>query len=302
MRPLDAPALDVGAIETAFDEHVSVLPARDRALAARTLERVRPPNWTLEWHLPWWLGHAFGLAPATSLQIVASNVLGLVATRLEDDVVDSEVAGNEVEAAQRVSAALFGAAVDLYQPLFDAGAPFWAELDATLTAWRASPRGSLAGRGAPLKVGARAICLLADRAATWPQVESCLDLALTALARYDDLCDWEADLEAGRWNGLVASAAAAPQTFANRSRNRASVLLALMTGPAASDGFGRVATDAARAAALAHGFGSTALADHLAVVGARAAAQGLAVESHYVSAANRATELIFGAALSGGTG
>jgi hypothetical protein len=302
LRPLDAPALDVSAIESAFDAHASDLRPEDRALAARTLDRVRPPNWTLEWYLPMWLGHAFGVPGETSLQIASSNVLGLVAVRLEDDALDGEIAGEELEAARRVSAALLAAAIGAYRPLFGPGSPFWAELDATLSTWRSSPTRSLAARGAPLKVGARAICLLADRAAAWPMVDACLDNALTALALYDDVCDWEADLAAGRWNAFVASVTDRPQDAPNRWRNRSAVLVALMTGTAASDGFGRVAAEADRAAALARSLGSAALAAHLATVGARAAAQGSAVESHYVGAVDRATTLIFGATVSGGTG
>jgi hypothetical protein len=302
VRSFDAPVLDVTAIESAFDEHVSVLAAGDRALAARTLERVRPPNWTLEWHLPWWLGHAFGVSAETSLRIVSSNVLGLVAARLEDDAIDGEVSREELAAAQRVSAALFADAIGLYRPLFGPASPFWAALDRTLSEWRSAGRRSLARRGAPLKVGARAICLLADRPSAWPAVEACLDQALTALARYDDLCDWEADLAAGRWNAFVASVTTAPQAIANSRRNRSAVLLALMVDGAASAGFARVAADARRAAALAESVGCAPLGDHLASIGARAAGQGSAVDTHYVGAADRATTLIFGATLSGGTG
>ena len=302
MRTIDVPILDVSAIEAAFGRHAAALGADDLGLAVRTLDRVRPPNWTLEWYLPWWLGQAFGLPSETSHRIVTSNVLGLVAVRLEDDANDGEMGVGELEAARRVSARLFAAATDLYRPLFGPGSPFWAELDATLSTWRSSAARSLATRGAPLNVGARAICLLADRAASVPVVEACLDHALTALALYDDLCDWETDLAAGRWNAFVASLTDAPQTAANRSRNRAAVLLALMTGTAASDAFGRVAAEADRAAALARSLGSAELAQHLATVAIRAVAQGSDVASHYAGAADRATTLIFGAALSGGTG
>lgn len=300
MRPFDAPVLDVAAIESAFHNHVSLLPAGDRALAARTLDRVRPPNWTLEWYLPWWLGQAFGLSAETSQRIVTSNVLGLVAARLEDDGVDGEVAPEDAGAARRVSTVLFGAAIGLYRPLFEPTSPFWAALDRTLSEWRSAGRQSLARRGAPLQVGARATCLLADRPELSRPVEACLDHGLSALALYDDLCDWESDLAAGRWNAFIASVADAPQTAANRSRNRSAVLLALMVDGAASSGFARVATEAGRAAALAESVGCGPLAEHLASIGARAAAQGSAVETHFVGAADRATTLIFGAALSGG--
>lgn len=302
MRSIDAPVLDLAAIESAFDAHVSGLASGDRALATGTLARVRPPNWTLEWYLPWWLGHALGVHPEVSLRIVVSNVLGLVAARLEDDAIDGEVAHDEVAAARRVSVALFDAAIGIYRPIFDSTSPFWAVLERTLSEWLSADRRSLARRGAPLNVGAQAICLLADQPGAWRTVGACLDHALAALARYDDLCDWEADLAAGRWNVFVASVTKAPQSRANASGNRSAVLTALMLDGAAAAGFAQVDVEAGRAAALARAIGCAPLADHLASIGTRAMAQGAAVDGHYVGVADRATTLIFGAALHGGTG
>jgi hypothetical protein len=314
VRPADVPNLDVSAIRAAFLERAAILPPDDRALAGRTLERVQPPNWTLEWHLPWWLGHALGLPAPVARQIVLSNVLGLVSIRLEDDLRDGELPGETTQSARRVSKALFEQAVALYRPLFRPESPFWSDLERFMTEWRsAGPAGadgpphqdgsrSLARRGAPLKVGAHAVCLLVELPAMIRVVDACLDQALTALALYDDVCDWEADLAAGRWNSFVASITPAPQTPANRSANRSAVLVSMLAGGAASEGFGRVGAEAARAAKIAVGLGSAPLADHLLRVAALAVEQGDAVQSHFQVVADRATALLFGQALQQGVG
>ena len=304
MHPTEVPVLDLAAIRAAFNTHAASLSPDDRALAHRTFDRLQPPNWTLEWYLPWWLGHALELPARVAEAIVLSNVLGLVAIRLEDDLLDGEVTDADRASARRISASLLQRAVAIYGPMFDQASPFWSYLDRTMFEWRlaaeqrdpaADGRWWLARRGAPLKVGARAICLLADRDRDWPAVDRCLDHALASLALYDDLCDWDADLEAGRWNAFVASLVSLAQAPETRRRNRSAVLVALMVDDAASRGFGRVQADALKAAVLARAIGSPPLAEHLAESAARAADQGAAVQAHYRAAAHRANELLVGA-------
>lgn len=284
---------------------MSALGDRERTLALRTFDRVQPPNWTLEWSLPLWLGSALGHDAALLSCVTRSNVLGLVAVRLEDDIRDREIPPADAAAAGDVARVLMDAAIDIYRPLLAPRSRFWPELDRVLADWHA-PRGtrpgnlgarrSLAGRGAPLKVGARALWLLSDRRAPWLLIDRCLDHALVALARYDDLCDWEADLEAGRWNAFVASCGGMPQMRARRSTNRSRVLVAMMVGGAASRGFDAVAAEAREAARLARELGSEPLARHLIGLADRASAQGHSTEAHFDCVANRATAWLFGPA------
>jgi hypothetical protein len=308
-----APGLDVNAIRAAVHDQVAALPERDRALALATLERVADPNWTLEWHLPWWLGEAFGVPSPIAARAVLSNVLGLVAVRLHDDAADGELdghseahAGPSPAAAQRVAEALLGTAIDVYRPLFPPDSIFWRDLGRFLDAWRAADarrdgRSSLAARGAPLKAGARAMTLLGDRPAAWPLVERCLDAALTALALSDDASDWEGDLEAGRWNAFVAGLGVVSQRPRDRSRNRSRVLLALLDGDGAPAAYATIEAEARRAADLAAAFGCRPLADHLATVASRARADGAAVGAHYAAAADRMTRLLFEPTVTGGS-
>ncbi len=303
MPPNASPVINVAAIRERFGEIAATFGVPDRALAELTLERIQPPNWTLEWYLPVWLGGAFGVDVEIARRVTLSNVLGLAAIRLEDDLRDGDVRADEVPTAGRVAGMLFTEAVALYGPLFPPTSPFWSKLQATMTDWRSSgsEEGAdtgdsppLARRGAPLKIGARAIWLFGDGRVSWELVDRCLDVALVALARYDDLCDWEADLAAGRWNAFVASCTGEPQTIVRRSPNWAAVLVAILTRGAARAGFEQVATEARRASELAVELGSVCLADHLVRMADRAAAQGITVDAHFQALASRATSLIFG--------
>jgi len=156
----------------------------------------------------------------------------------------------------------------------------------------------LSRRGAPLKIAGFATCLLADRRDSWELVERCIDHALLALVRYDQVRDWEDDLRADRWNAFVATISPFPQTPANRERNRATVLAGLLMGGAAGAEFARIRADAVRAACLATELDCRPLAAHLSDYAERTAAQGVEVEAHYRIAADRATTLIFGTSAS----
>lgn len=306
MPPTVAPSLDVNAIAASVLAQTATLPERERELAARTLQRLQSPNWTLEWHLPWWLGETFGVPCPIAHRAVASNVLGLMAVRLRDDADDGELDDIDREPAERLAAALLDAAIELYRPMIEPDAPFWRELDGWLTAWRTASarndgRAPLAARGAPLKAGARAMMLLGHRPEAWPLVERCLDGALTALALYDDASDWERDLEAGRWNAFVAAVGVADQRPANRDANRTRVLLALLDDGAATRAYGRVSAQAGRAAVLAAEVGCQPLAEHLRAVAGRAVLEGDAIEAHYAAAAGRMTRMLLEPSARGGT-
>jgi hypothetical protein len=155
-------------------------------------------------------------------------------------------------------------------------------------------RAALARRAAPLKIGARAICRLAGRLDSWPALERGLDHGLAALALYDDICDWEHDLEAGRWNAFIAGTAAGSQRPANRDRNRTAVLLAMVTRGAAGEAMARVRLEALRAADLAQRAGCEPLGAHFRWLAERAAGQGSEVDGHYAALGERMARLFLG--------
>jgi hypothetical protein len=312
----EVPELDIARVSAAYRRRVDDVCPGHRPLAIRTLDRLDPARWTLEWYLPWWLGHAFGLDGETAGELVLSNVLGLASIRLQDDLADGEVASDDVVAAEALSAALHGEALAPYRARFLVGSSFWDHLDSCMSAWRAatfpaaSPAAAggpatepasanLAARGAPLRISAFAVCLLTGRVDAYPVLARCLDHALAALVLYDHLGDWRADLAAGRWNAFVAAASELPQTPANRDANRAGTLLGMLNQDAVAKHVERIRAEATLAAELSEGVRSCPLTAYLRGFAARAEEEGSALQAHYRDVAERAAGLLLGASLKG---
>jgi hypothetical protein len=292
-----AATLDIALVLAEAERQVMSACPDDLELARRTIARLPPENWALEWQLPWWLGEAFGVAPEASLALSVANVLGLVSIRLGDDLADGELEPADLRDATRLREATYQAAIDIYRSRFDSTSPFWVRLDESMAAWRRAANepaeARLAARGAPLKVGAFGVTLLGGRQVCWPILERCLDHALTAMVLYDHFLDWEADLRAGRWNAFVAATSSRPQAPENVEANRASVLTAMMVGGVVEAHFGRVLARATAAARLADTLDVTSLSSFLVDYGDRIAEQGTMVEAHYRTAGDRAAEVIF---------
>lgn len=300
MRSPHERELDVAAFVAAFRQRIAVACPGQLALATRYASALTPPKWTLEWYLPQWLSHRFGLEAELTRELTLSNLLGLVAVRLEDDLLDGDMPASETAGAEQLVVAAFDEALAVYRERLDPGSPFWGFLERSMATWRAGADGSDAPtRGAPIKIAAFACCLLAERMADWPSLERCLDHAMSALVAYDQFCDWEEDLSAGRWNTFVAAVSRGQQGPAERDRNRAAVLTAMLTRDVIDEHFRRIAAEAEDAAALASELGLQSLRAYLVDWAARSAAQGAEVARHYRSVADRATQLMFGTAIGG---
>jgi hypothetical protein len=279
--------LDVDRVLAVCEGRIDAAASADPFIAD-LLARLPPSRWTLEWFLPWWLGAAFGLDEAIAFEIVTSNVLGLGSIRVQDDVADDEVDAANLEAAARLGPILYRLALEPYRALFPPGSPFWGHLDACMATWRGAGR-RLAARGAPLKISAFAVCLLADRADHYPGLDRCLDHALTGLALYDDLADWRADLAVGRWNSFVAQATG--------GSDPARVIVAMLTDEAVARQTDRIVSEMSAAAVIADELGITPLADTLRRLGSETKVQGAELQAHYREIAERAGHLLSGAAI-----
>lgn len=308
MASLDVPELDIAGVSSAWRRSVEAACPEHLALAIRVFDRLEPRRWTLEWHLPWWLGLAFGLDEDEATELVIGTVLGLASIRLQDDLADGDIAVDEVAAAADLSATLYQLALAPYRSRFPASSPFWSHLTTTMSAWRAATDGAaprdrrthdggdasgarLAMRGAPLKVPAFAICLLTDRRDAYPILDRGLDHALTALVLYDAFGDWQSDLATGRWNAFVAATSDLPQVPATRDRNRVAVQLALLRGGTVETYVSRVTAELERAATLFEVLGPTPAVAHLRSSAASIAAQGAAWQADYDDLAELASRL-----------
>jgi hypothetical protein len=251
------------------------------------------------------VGRAFGLPPDRAERLVVGNLLGLLALHLEDAARDGELPPSELGAAGRLSKALLDEALATYAAEVPARSALWGFVDDALDRWRcaqatAAParRASAdailqADRAIPIRVAAFAVCLLTDRWARWPRLDACLDHALAALVRYDQLLDWEDDLAAGRWNSFVAQWTSAPQDAAHRERNRAATQVALLARRASAAEYRAIAADARTAAAMARDLEIEPLGTFLDDYAARTEDQGAQVQAHYDGVADRAVELLF---------
>ena len=310
MRADPIPDLDTRAVvDAAIDRMRSADPAHFAAVAA-VLARLDPARWTLEWYLPWWLGHAFELSTDVAFDLVVSDVLGLASVRIEDDLVDGHVPVEEIASSRTLSRTLYEEALRPYRAWFGPRHEIWTRIEAWMREWRdaaladdsdaidvdgAGPATRrLAARATPLRIPAYAVCVLAGREQDFATVDRLLDHALAALVLYDHLVDREDDLDAGRWNALVAAASPLPQTAEHRDRNRAALRVALMTDGAADELGRRIEAELEVAAAVSEGLGCPPLTDFLREAGARAREQALEVDAHYRDVAEQATRLLFG--------
>ncbi len=190
-------------------------------LAEQMLARSRPPNWALEWSLPWWLGKALGLRTEQARSLVLANVLGLTYIRLQDDLADGAVGSEMQVPARLLGTALLHMWLSCYMDLCGVAPAFWRSFDSYLQQWLAAAWRSyepvqyfdiadradllaLAQRGAPLKSCAAAACLLADRPNKLVMLETMLDDLLVAAVLLDHAQDWAEDAAAGRWNAFMA--------------------------------------------------------------------------------------------------
>lgn len=260
---------DMRAVAERCRAFLERLPPPLAEAGGRLLDRVSTDNWTLEWSLPRWLGNAFGLESDQAQALVLSNVLGLAYVRLQDDLVDGEVAGVSHRSAPLLATALYAHWLQHYVRLFDSASPFWTYFDEFMIQWVRATSDTdeplaagpsfveeghllrLAERGAPLKICCVGACLLAGREEAIPLLISAADHLLIAAVLLDHAVDWQADLEAGRYNVFIAYASLARQSPENQKANLLGVLNEIYIGDAARPYFDQVCEHLRQAERLA---------------------------------------------------
>jgi hypothetical protein len=242
--------------------------------AARVLDRLPPARWTLEWFLPWWLGDTFAWT-ATSPTTSCSQPVRLAFVRIHDDLVDGELGADPdgdvaADGMRRGCRAEALAALMYDEAIARTGAGSvrcrrCGTLERYVAEWRSTTL--TAGRRAtgpspatdPMSSACDARRAAEDRRlrrvrargtlGRFAEIERALDHALTALVAYDHLCDWEADIAAGRWNAFVAANSTLRQPAENADRLRAAMFVTLLTGDAVAAWSARIAGELAAAIA-----------------------------------------------------
>ena len=289
--------VDMSGVAAEYESRVRGIAGGELPEAIRLAGRLDPARWELEWHLATWLGEAFGVDRPTCVEITLSNVLGLAYVRLVDDIADGESEA-PVSKSDELASALYGAALDVYRKRFAVASPFWSQLELRMREWRAATTSNasqsyLAQRGAPLKISAYALCLLAGRDAAFPALASVLDRALTAMVAYDHYIDWREDIAAARWNAFVERAmltGARPPRTAPTERD---LLVSMLTTDLVEQHFDLIRHELELAANLAAAIGVPGLALHLQKVCDRLDHEGSETAARYAVFAGRGYSLLF---------
>jgi hypothetical protein len=270
------------AVKTRYCAAIAAGPPDLADLGRQVLDRISPPNWTLEWSLPGWLGDALGLPVAPAADLTLANIYGLAYVRLQDDLADGEIAEGDRPAVLMLSAVLYQKWLLTYTRLFSGGSPFWSFFEqymaqwvsATLrshrppaTAFRDYEEADLRGlgeRGAPLKICAAGACLLAGRDQLIPQLASTLDHLLIGAVLLDHAQDWIGDLVSYRYNAFVAYASPLAQVPELMEANRQAVVKELIVGKEARPYFALLRRQLQTAIDEARATGVLTLADYAA--------------------------------------
>lgn len=247
--------------------------------AEALLARVSPPNWTLEWSLPGWLGDTLGLPLEKTRAVTLGNIFGLAYVRLYDDLSDEQYTERERAEALALATRLYQHWLAVYIRLFGDNSQFWSHFERYLEQWLQASMDSnrlpaipydrygdlhflaLGQRGALIKVCAAATCVLAGCEERLPHLEHGLDQLMIGAVLLDHAADWREDLATLRPNVFVAQLSPLPQTAVHAAANRAAVLRELSIGQGARAYFAEIdrwlhmaqnSAEAAGVAALAH--------------------------------------------------
>jgi hypothetical protein len=269
------------AVRAEFAAALAGEPPAVAEMGRRVLNRITPPNWTLEWSLPGWLGGTLGLGAPAIASLTLANVLGLAFVKLQDDLLDGEIEDEDRPVAQLLAAVLHRKWLLVFARQLPGESRFWVDFESYMVQWA---QATLAGRqgwprpfadwtdeellmlgwrGAPLKSCAVAACRLAHRDELIPQFEAALDRLLIGAVLLDHAVDWSDDLMQGRPNAFVAYCSLRPQAPAHQEENRRAVLAELTIGKGGQSYFRLLLGELAAAQALARAAGCGQLARYV---------------------------------------
>ncbi|WP_214627943.1 hypothetical protein [Paenibacillus agaridevorans] len=176
--------------------------------------------------LPYWMQEKAEISEEQCGQLALANVYGMLYFFIQDDVMDSKVAGGDWKSQLALGSLLQQEMFRIFRALFPSDSPFWHYYDGYVRTWADSVvsegRGNYfltnplltSGKAAPVKISAVGALLLdASTPSTSTEqridlTEEAIDIALMTLQMLDDWADWEEDLADGSYNGLLAMIAA----------------------------------------------------------------------------------------------
>lgn len=182
--------------------------------------------------LPYWLQEPASLTDKQCGQLALANVYGMLYFFIQDDVMDSKVAGDDWKSQLALGNLLQLEMYRVLRELFPSHSPLWDYYNSYVRTWADSVVNEgngnyfltnplrTAGKAGPVKVSVAGAWLLAldasgERGNSSQEdelilkekiryTEEAVDTALMTLQMLDDWSDWREDLTDGSYNGLLA--------------------------------------------------------------------------------------------------
>ncbi len=180
--------------------------------------------------LPYWLQEPASLTDKQCGQLALANVYGMLYFFIQDDVMDSKVAGGDWKSQLALGNLLQLEMFRILRELFPSDSPLWNYYNGYVRAWADSVVNEgggnyflshpllTSGKASPVKVSVAGAWLLAaealgERSSRDAELlvrekirltEDAVNTALMTLQMLDDWADWREDLADGSYNGLLA--------------------------------------------------------------------------------------------------
>lgn len=192
----------------------------------------------LSLYLPFWLRDVMAINTDILTGVIASNFFGLSYFLVVDHLMDADPVESGFSAERMpLTTLLFSDFISFYQRLFMPDALFWTDFRKYLNEWaekvtlekcRQLPpamydqdavgedpplwgeslseigKKFMAGKSAPIKIPAAALCHYNKKAELIADLETIIDLITLSIQMLDDYKDWQEDLEAGNYTYFLS--------------------------------------------------------------------------------------------------
>lgn len=221
MNPIESYQVEIERMFAEAAEEMNGLPVGLREAGQALLERAHPlrnggGTNVISYLLPYWFGEWTARPAGVIRDLAVGHIYAMLHFFLLDDAMDGD-GGRRGKGGLRVPLALgqllYGLFQDRYRRHFPQESLLWTAYRGYLAQWAATVSTEqlrpidpadpavLAGKAAPVKLGAAGMLLHAGRPEDVAEAEHAVDLALAVLQLSDDWADWREDLTGQEANG-----------------------------------------------------------------------------------------------------
>lgn len=205
---------EAAAATEQFPEHLGKL-GRTMLDACNPLVTGKPSNY-ITYLLPYWMDDVTGLGSRVCRDLAAGSICAMMHYSIVDDLMDRPEAAADSRRMLALGQLFHAAFQTRYarhvraEPerlwmLYERYTAEWAAAVGRESERRADPLDvrQLAGKSAPVKLGAAAMLITAGMDERLPEIEHAIELALAVLQLSDDWQDWDEDLHAPSGNAFL---------------------------------------------------------------------------------------------------